>query len=153
LTGPPGQPPCPADGEPGGDTVTNTRKNRKDTPTSYHEVMFTALTDLDWPHAAKTDRTNWTAAETAVISPFEGVQIYVVAYIVAVKKQFGGTGEATNCHFSLQNFVDTHVALVSSPGEGEKDAVVVEPTPRFYAQHPSWVFNKLTALDHSADPV
>ena len=152
LAGPPGMPACPAAGEAGGDVETNRRKNRKDAPTSAHPVAFTAIKDLSYPDAS-TNRTHWSAAETAQIAPYEGVAVSVVGFIVAVKKQSGGGGEATNCHFNTTNFVDTHVALVEAAGQGEADAIVVEPTPRFYGAHPSWLFAKLQGLDHSADPV
>jgi hypothetical protein len=52
--------------------------------------------------------------------------VSVVGYIVAVKKQYGGSGEATNCHFNTANFVDVHVALVKNPGDGEKESIVVD---------------------------
>ena len=115
-------------------------------------MAFTAIKDLSYPDAS-TNRTHWSAAETAQIAPYEGVAVSVVGFIVAVKKQSGGGGEATNCHFNTTNFVDTHVALVEAAGQGEADAIVVEPTPRFYGAHPSWLFAKLQGLDHSADPV
>jgi hypothetical protein len=153
LSGPPGFPACPADGEAGGDIETNKRKNRKDSPSSYHAVKFDAVANLAYPTAAKTSRTNWTAEQKDAIAPFEGIPISIVGFIVAVKKQSGGGGEGTNCHFNTTNFVDTHVALVKSPGQGEEKAIVVEPTPRFYAQHPSWIFSKLDDLDDSPDPV
>jgi len=72
LQGPPGKDPCPADGEPGGDDVTNSRKNRKDVPTSYHAITFATLKSLSYPDAS-TNRNNWTATQTAQIAPFEGV--------------------------------------------------------------------------------
>ena len=153
LSGPPGFPACPADGEAGGDIETNKRKNRKDIPSSYHQVTFDAVANLAYPTEAKVNRANWTAEQKDAIAPFEGIPISIVGFIVAVKKQSGGGGEGTNCHFNTTNFVDTHVALVKAPGQGEEKAIVVEPTPRFYAQHPSWVFSKLDALDDSPDPV
>ena len=88
-----------------------------------------------------------------MIEPYEGVAVSVGGYISRVKKQHGGGGEATNCHFNRVNFVDVHVALVESIGDGEKEAIVVEPTPRFYAKNPSWVFTKLKALEDTDDPV
>ena len=39
---------------------------------------------------ASTNRTHWSAAETAQIAPYEGVAVSVVGFIVAVKKQSGG---------------------------------------------------------------
>jgi hypothetical protein len=152
LIGPPGTQPCPADGEAGGDTETNKRKNRTDVPTTYHEVAFSTLATLPYP-VANTNRSKWTAPQLAEIAPFEGVAISVVGYIVAVKKQSGGGGESTNCHFNQPTFVDVHVALVAQAGQGEKDGVVIEPTPRFYPQHPTWVYSTLNQLDHSPDLV
>jgi len=121
-------------------------------PTSYNAVTFDALVSLPYPDAS-INRNSWTAAQLAEIEPFEGVAVSVVGYIVAVKKQYGASGEATNCHFNKPNFVDVHVALVKEPGDGEKESVVVEPTSRFYGQHPTWVWSQLTDLDDSPDPV
>jgi hypothetical protein len=137
LQGPPGTTPCPADGEPGADIATNSRKNRSDVPTEYHAITFGAVAALPDPNAP-AKRQQWTAAQRAEIAPFEGVAVSLVGYIVPVKNQNGGRGEATNCHFNKSGFVDLHIALVEQPGQGEEKAVVVEPTPRFYAAHPTW---------------
>lgn len=153
LSGPPGTQPCPAAGEPGGDLETNVRKNRKDVPTIYEPVTFHALVSLPSPSSASTNRKTWTVTQRGVIAPFEGVAVSVQGYIVAVKKQSGGSGEATNCHFGTATSTDVHVALVEHAGDGEKTAVVVETTPRFYPQHPTWVASKLSDLDDSHDPV
>jgi hypothetical protein len=115
-------------------------------------VTFGALMALPNPNAS-TNRNNWTAAQKAVIAPFEGAAVSVVGFIVAVKKQYGGSGESTNCHFNKADFVDSHVALVESAGQGEEKALVVEPTPRFYATHPTWKWATLNDLDDSPDPV
>lgn len=130
LAGPAGLDPCPADGEAGGDAETNRRKNRADVPAVYHPLTFAALKSLPFP-VANTKRSKWTAEQLAAIAPYEGVAVSVEGYIVAVKKQFGGGGEETNCHFNKPAFVDTHMALVEHLGDGEKEAIVVEPTPRF----------------------
>jgi hypothetical protein len=143
---------CPADGEAGGDLETNKRKNRTDTPASYHAVTFSALQSVPFPDAP-TNRKNWTGAQLAQIEPFEGLAVSVIGFIVAVKKQSGGGGEATNCHFNTTDVVDTHVALVETAGDGENNSIVVEPTPRFYARHPAWRFATLKALDDSPDAV
>jgi hypothetical protein len=153
LKGPPGTQPCPADGEPGGDLATNRRKNRRDVPSSYQSVSFDALMNLPKLPDASTNRNSWTQPQLDAIAPFEGVAVSVIGFIVAVKKQSGGGGEATNCHFSAPNFVDVHVALVRDPGQGEKDALVVEPTPRFYTKNPKWIWSQLKELDDSTAPV
>lgn len=152
LTGPAGTEPCPADGEAGGDVLTNRLKNRTDVPTQYHPVSFKAFLDLPSLNIA-TNRKKWTASQLADVQRYEGIPVSVVGYLVAVKKQFGGGGETTNCHFSTEPFVDSHVALVEKPGQGEEKAIVVEPTPRAYAKHPSWSWTNLRKLDDSPDPV
>jgi hypothetical protein len=123
-----------------------------DVPATYHEVTFGALATLPYPDAS-TDRRKWAADQLRAIEPYEGVAVSITGYLVAVKKQLGGGGESTNCHFSQEAFVDTHMALVEQAGQGEEKAIVVEPTPRFYAKHPKWLFTKLNALDHSPDAV
>ena len=152
FNGPSGVDPCPADGEAGGDVGTNRLKNRIDVPSQYHPVSFKSFLDLPSLNIA-TNRKKWTAAQLADVRRFEGIPVSVVGYLVAVKKQFGGGGETTNCHFSTEASVDSHAALVERPGQGEEKAIVVEPTPRFYAKHPSWSWANLRKLDDSPDPV
>jgi hypothetical protein len=81
--------------------------------------------------------------------------VSLVGYVNRVKKQFGSAegGESTNRHFFRESFVDIHVALVKSFGDGEKTALVVEPTPRFYKNRPNWIWTKLKELEFSPDPV
>ena len=71
-------------------------------------MTFAAVAGLPFPDAP-INRKTWSAAHKAAIEPFEGIAVSVVGYIVAVKKQSGGNGEATNCHFSKPDFVDVHV--------------------------------------------
>jgi len=51
----------------GGDTETNRRKNRGDTPTAYHRASFAALAGLQYPVAGK-ERSSWTAPQLAIIA-------------------------------------------------------------------------------------
>lgn len=154
IPGPPGFDPCPARGEEGGDYATNSRKNRRDVPTSYRPISFDAFMSLPDIPGASTKRQKWTQAQKDTIAPFEGVAVSIIGYINRVKAQHNGGGESTNCHFSGdERFTDIHVALVEDYFDPEKEAIVVEPTPRFYAQHPKWVWSRLRALEHSKDPV
>jgi len=155
LQGPPGMGTCPARGEDGGDYETNTRKNRIDVPSSYHAVSFDAMMALPDNSGASNNRRHWSQAQKDVVVPFEGIPVSVVGYVNRVKKQFGSGegGESTNCHFFREGFVDIHVALVESFGDGERTALVVEPTPRFYKNRPTWIWTKMKALEFSTDPV
>ena len=121
----------------GGDTATNLRKNRTDSPSAYHDVTWDAVATLAYPVAPKA-RADWTPAQLAQIAAYEGVALRVVGYVVAIKPQAGGSGESTNCHFSNESEVDWHIAFVGQAGEGEKASVVIETTPRVRQSHPRW---------------
>lgn len=137
----------------GGDAGTNLRKNRKDTPSSYHDVTISGIATLPYPSPAPKHRQNWSAQQLAEIERYEGVAVRVVGYIVALKPQTGGSGESTNCHWTKSAQVDWHIALTASPGEGERDSIVVETTPRVRENHPMWTVSRLRPWEHSTDPV
>jgi uncharacterized protein YraI len=136
-----------------GDTPTNLLKNRTDIPASYHSVSFDAVATLAYPSGAPKHRHDWTAAQLEVIKPVEGVAITVEGYIVAIKPQTGGSGESTNCHWTQASQVDWHIALTKNAGEGEKDAVVVETTPRVRQSHPKWTTTALAPWKNTDAPV
>jgi hypothetical protein len=96
---------CPFNGN-GSDPVQFMLKNRSDIPTSYHDVTWSAINDLDYPgksdqNYAPPHRKDWTPEQLAVLQPYEGIPVRVVGYIVAIKPQNGGNGEGTNCKFNL----------------------------------------------------
>lgn len=122
----------------GGDTDTNLRKNRTDTPSSYHDVDFGTIAALPFPNPAPPHRHDWSADQLAAIKPYEGVAVRVVGYIVAIKPQTNGSGESTNCHWIKASQVDWHIALTQEAGQGERVAIVVETTPRIRQSHPKW---------------
>jgi len=136
----------------GGDTATNARKNRTDVPISYHDVTWQAIATLSYPKAP-TSRAKWTAAQLAQIAPYEGVALRVEGYIVAFKPQTTGKGESTNCHFTLADEVDWHIALVAKAGDGENTALVVETTPRVRQLHPKWTPDALRPWVDADAPV
>ncbi len=99
---------CGPDGDPNGDPETNHLKNRVDEPMSYHWVTWGAIKALPVPHVP-TKRKDWQPADRtladAEITPFEGVPLTVVGYIVNRVKVENG-GEGTNCGFTLDPEVD-----------------------------------------------
>ena len=135
---------CPPAGDPDGDVATDIRKNRVDVPGAYHPVAFAALAGLRYPVAPKR-RDKWSPGQLADIEPFEGMAVTVTGYLVAIKNQAGGSGEGTNCHFRQSPDVDWHMALVEKPGDGEKESIVVETTPRLRKVHPKWTITRLQA--------
>ncbi len=120
----------------GGDPDTYLHKNRSDIPTAYHDVEWKAIHDLSFPND-KPLRKNWSPENIAEIERYEGVAVRTIAYIVAVKPQ-AGNEEGTNCRFSKVSETDIHIAIVGEAGDGERDSVVVETTPRFLKAHPKW---------------
>ena len=149
--------PCPYNGN-GSDPDQFELKNRADTPSSYHDVTWDAVNDLPYPgktdgHYAKPHRKDWKQGQLDVIRPFEGIPVRVVGYVVAIKPQRGGNGEGTNCNFSQTGDVDTHIALVRTAGDAEKNSIVIEWTPRFLDQHPNWTKAKLLPWLSSNNPV
>jgi hypothetical protein len=148
MNGPTGS--CPFAGQ-GEEKDSNRRKNRTDVPASFHDVTFEALATLAYP-TAKKHRTDWTPAQLAIIEPHEGVAVRVVGFLVALRPQTGNE-EDTNCKFSKAVETDWHMALVGAAGQGEKEAVVVETTPRFRKKHPKWTPSRLKDWVDSDQPV
>lgn len=142
---------CGPEGD-GGDRATNRLKNRTDIPSSYRAVAFDAIADLEYPATRSTSRMNWPADSLAVIEQYEGVPVQVVGYLVAIKPQ-RGSGESVNCHMTRSSETDWHIAIVEEPGQGEEDAIVVEPTPRIRVNHPKWTVARIDDWLDSSDPV
>jgi hypothetical protein len=136
-----------------GDSATNRRKNRTDVPSSYHATTFAALAGLPYPATRSTNRSDWPPESLAVIHRYEGVAAQIVGYIVALRPQTKGSGESTNCYLTRSAEVDWHVAVVEHAGDGERTALVVEPTPRVRAGHPKWTVARVTPWVDSPDPV
>jgi hypothetical protein len=136
----------------GGDTETNLRKNRTDMPVAYHDVKLADLIDLNYP-IAPLHRHDWSAGQLAEIEPTEGIAVRTVGYLVAIKPQTGGSGEATNCRWKKSTEVDWHMALTSTAGSGEKEALVVETTPRIRRHHPRWTKAALDPWVDADQPV
>jgi hypothetical protein len=132
----------------GGDTDTNRRKNRTDVPSSYHPVTWDAINSLDYAKGAPKSRMDWTPAQLATITPFEGAAISVEAYLYKVKVESSSVnaksgGESTNCHARLASDVDWHMPVTANVGEEEKVAIIVETTPRVRRQHSNWTTAQL----------
>jgi hypothetical protein len=141
---------CPWNGD-GGDPDTFVRKNRSDVPTAYHDVKWEAIHDLPFPKD-KPLRKNWSPEHIGEIGQYEGAAVRAIGYIVAVKPQ-GGNEEGTNCRFSKVSETDIHIAIVGEAGDGERDSVVVETTPRFLKAHPKWTKATLVQYANQDIPV
>jgi len=138
----------------GADDGTNLHKNRSDLPASSHLITLDAIRSL--PDTALwrfTNRRHWTAADSSLVVPYEGIPVTVEGYLEIVKPQSTSApsgakkvGEAPNCHAWSEEDTDWHMALVADPSETEERAVVVEPTPRTKRQNAGWIPSKAQAL-------
>ena len=87
---------CPPEGD-GGDSIQNPLKNRVDEG-NYTLVSFDSINTLTWPTSVeKNDRANWSSADTAAISKYEGTPVRVEGYIARATES---GPESTNCHAS-----------------------------------------------------
>ena len=138
----------------GADDGTNEHKNRADIPATSHLITVNAIRAL--PDTALwrfINRKAWTAADSALVIPYEGIPVTVEGYLEIVKPQAtnppapGKTvGESPNCHSWSEDDTDWHIALVADPSEHEERAVVVEPTPRTKRHHAAWLPDSVARL-------
>lgn len=143
--------PCGPTGD-GGDAKTNGRKNRTDTPVSYHSVSWKAFRSLPYPKAGRS-LADWTPQQLAIIQPYEGIPVTVVGFLDAIKVEDHGSGESTNCHFTNAEEVDWHMPLVEKTSDAEATSIVVETTPRLRQTHPKWTSTNLSQWVQSDQPV
>jgi hypothetical protein len=148
---------CPQRGY-GGDTETNRRKNRTDSPSQSYLVTLDAIRSLPdtvlWRHRGQNaTRESWIAADRPFVYPYEGTPVTVVGYFEIVRPQRSSppsgnqrVGESTNCHAWAEVDTDWHIALVADPGEREEQSVVIEPTPRFKRRNAGWTVDKARSI-------
>ncbi len=146
---------CGPSGE-GGDSTTNSRKDRTDEPTTSYPVSFSAVADLDFPRGAPRSREQWTLAQLKEITPYEGTPIMLVGYLVDQIKEEGA--ETANCGLTEHDEVDWHMYLtsdfVANDGKLHKgEAVIVETTPRVRKKHPNWHVDVLRRWVNKEQPV
>ena len=156
---------CAWSGQPGNtETIVAGLKNRADTPAVYHAVTWDALAHLPWPRGATTHRQpsadgtpGWTQAQLDSIAPYEREALIVTGFVAKIRKQ-SSNQEATNCKWNGELNTDWHIEFVGNFSNGqaqsEKEAVVVETTPRFKRVHPKWAnFEQFANPAHSTDSV
>lgn len=149
---------CGPSGE-GGDSPTNLRKNRTDEPASYNPVTFDAILAVPYPKNEKGQRSDWSAADLAVITPFEGVAISITGFIakqrgiIVEDAQNSPTGESTNCHATDDAGVDWHMTIVKGKDDPKSAGIVVETTPRVRANGHPWTPDMLATAIANRDSV
>lgn len=123
---------CPAQGD-GGDSALNLLKNRIDTA-AWQPAALPSLLALTWPAGVeKTQRANWSSADTATVQQDEGRPVVTEGYVLKVRHE---GPESPNCHDQTQR--DYHVWLAASPAQSRANAMVVELAPRVVALNPGW---------------
>jgi len=150
---------CAAAGA-GGDSATNSWKNRSDSAASYHPVSWAALAALPFPHNRLKHRADWSAGALDSLARFEGLPVSVEGFLSGVKQELPGKkngvqqpGETTNCGAFLAGQVDWHIYLTQAPAQPHYLAIVVEATPRVRPQHPGWTLARVKAVSNAGDSV
>ena len=79
---------------------------------------------------------------------YEAIPVRVTGYIkfgrndTIINPNFVGAekmgAESTNCDSTNADEVDYHITLIKNRGDGFRDAIVVEMTPRVRASHATW---------------
>jgi hypothetical protein len=133
---------CPPEGD-GSDAVLNRAKNRVDDG-NYIPVLFDAVAKLPWPKATeRRDHANWSAADSAAISRYEGIPVIVERYITGAREE---GPESPNCHGADLEQHDFHIWLTVSSGDNRTESIVVEMTPRVRPKHPGWTVTTLSSV-------
>jgi hypothetical protein len=141
---------CPPEGM-GGDTALNRLKNREDVAQRWFPVRFDAVSQLEYPDTiGRKPRADWDPEDTAAVARYEGIPISIQGYLAGVRQE---GKESCNCERTEPDRVDYHVWLIAASGQGKKDSIVVELTPRLRARHPAWRLPGVQALVDNEEQV
>ena len=146
--------PCPPQGL-SGDFILNRLKNRDLLPDSLKPEVLTIGDLLAYvPEVASQQppsvfRRNWPQEARDEVEAWECQPAVVEGYLV--RRNIEGA-EACNCRTTQPPYVDLHVFLIESlegctPQVCPRDrALVIEITPRLFAQHPTWTPERINDL-------
>lgn len=126
------------------DGFLNVRKNRIDDAPRYLPVDWRVLARLPWPaEVGYRFRNLWTRGEQRDVGRFEGAAVRVDGYLAGVRLEIP---EPPNCYSRRAADRDFHLWLTARPHQRERDAIVVEITPRVRAFHPHWTLDRIAAI-------
>ena len=128
----------------GGDPEHNREKNRWSASANFIPLSVSQIISL--PHDAldmmgKEKRSRWSssALDQAAVNENRGIE--VVGYLAHAKES---GSEA--CNGKSDIYHDFHIWITESPGEDKSKGIIVEATPFWKEQYPSWqlkIFEKL----------
>jgi hypothetical protein len=117
---------CPPEGE-GGDPKMNLLENRVDSA-KYVPVPFDSLTTLTWPkNVERLEMKDWSEANLAYISQYEGIPVAVEGYFVNLRES---SPEPANCNWESSSYLSWIISFTKNPRDDRSQAVIVEVTPR-----------------------
>lgn len=141
---------CDANGSPP-DGFLNLRKNRVDEPRDFLPVRWRVVARLPWPATVGYRFRNlWTRGEQRDVARFEGAAVRVDGYLAGERLEIP---EPPNCYSRDPAHRDFHLWFTEHPHGRERDAIVVEITPRVRARHPEWTLSRIAALVRDQRPV
>lgn len=141
---------CDANGSPP-DGFLNLRKNRIDDARRYLPVSWRVVARLPWPATVGYRFRNlWARGEQRDVARYEGAAIRVDGYIAGERLEIP---EPPNCYARDAADRDFHLWLTEAPHGRERDAVVIEITPRVRAAHPQWTLDRIARVVREQLPV
>ena len=131
----------------GGDPELNKEKNRWAASAEFIPLSVSQIISL--PHDAldltgKEKRSRWSSSAIDQASANENRGVQVVGYLAHAKES---GSEA--CNGKSEIYHDFHIWITESPGEDKSSGVIVEATPFWKEQFPSWqlrTFEKLASV-------
>lgn len=134
---------CDANGSPP-DGFLNLRKNRIDDAPRYLPVTFRVVARLPWPASVGYRFRNlWTRGEQRDVARFEGAAVRVEGYLAGERLEIP---EPPNCYGRSAADRDFHLWLTEGPHGRERDAIVVEITPRVRVSHAGWTLERIATV-------
>lgn len=141
---------CDANGSPP-DGFLNERKNRIDDARRYLPVRWRVVARLPWPATVGYRFRNlWTRGEQRAVARFEGAPVRVEGYLAGERLEIP---EPPNCYGRSEADRDFHLWLTEGPHGHDRDAIVVEITPRVRAMHPGWTLDRISRVVREQWPV
>ncbi len=136
---------CPPQGDEAGtkEAEANRFGNRVDEG-NYIPVSLDAVLSLSWPKAPLNIRDQWSAADAAAVSKYEGLPLSIEGYLISVQIKHT---EGTNCKVQGDPAMnDFQLELIKTAGQAADHAMVVEVTPRLLDKNPGWQLGVLREL-------
>jgi len=128
----------------GGDPELNREKNRWAASVDFAQLGVSQIISL--PHdvldaMGKEKRSRWSSSAIDQAAKNENRGIQVIGYLAHAKES-----GPESCNGKSDIYHDFHIWITQSPGEDKSNGIIVEATPFWKEQFPSWQLDKFEKL-------